>query len=312
MSSKKFASLIAAAALVTAGTVAYAETVTSLVARRYSRLLEFMKEKRLPNDEWQDSINEAGRTLRLKDLMRITIRSRDGLTLVGHWYPAENAKRTVICVHGWHGSWYRDFGSSSEYFHSLGCNMLYVEQRCHGESEGEFISYGIKERYDVLEWLKVAKRLGGELPIYLSGISMGATTVLMASEFLKEGEVAGITADCGFTSPHDIVKKCVQEAMHTSGGITMNAVNTVCRIHGGFSLKDVSAAEAVRHSVTPTVFFHGENDGFVPCEMSRVNFDSCAAEKEIYTFPNADHGMSYLVDTPRYQAIIEEFFTKHD
>lgn len=311
MPSNKLSGFLAVAALATAGVVAYSETVTSLVARRNSRLLEIIKKKQLPDEKWIESINEAARNLRQKNLKRITIRSNDGLTLIGHWYPAENAKRTVIAVHGWHGSWYRDFGSSSDYFHSLGCNMLYVEQRSHGDSEGEFISYGIKERFDILEWLKVAKRLTPELPIYLSGISMGATTVLMASEFLKEGEVAGITADCGFTSPYDIVKKCIEDALK-SADLTMAAVNTVCRIHGGFSLKDACATEAVKHSVTPTVFFHGEEDGFVPCEMSRINYENCAAEKELYTFPDADHGMSYLIDTDRYKSIIEEFFRKHD
>ena len=46
-------------------------------------------------------INENGELLKRTVTERVAIQSHDGLTLVGHWYPAENAKRIVVAMHGW-------------------------------------------------------------------------------------------------------------------------------------------------------------------------------------------------------------------
>ena len=66
-------------------------------------------------------------------------------------------------------------------------------------------AFGLIERFDCLEWVEWATaKCGSELPIYLCGVSMGATTVLMAAGLELPENVHGITADCGFTSPHAI------------------------------------------------------------------------------------------------------------
>ncbi len=62
-----------------------------------------------------------------------------------------------------------------------GHNVLMIEERAHLESEGHTITFGIKERYDALDWIRYAlQRFGEDTRIILVGISMGAATVLMA------------------------------------------------------------------------------------------------------------------------------------
>ena len=81
----------------------------------------------------------------------LEIRSRDGLKLVGHFLPAEaeEARGTLLLVHGYRSSPWTDFGIIYTYFHSLGWNILTVHQRAHGESEGKYITFGIKERFQI-------------------------------------------------------------------------------------------------------------------------------------------------------------------
>ena len=167
--------------------------------------------------------------------------------------------------------------------------------------------YGINERYDVLAWTNyVVKRFGEKQRILLAGISMGAATVLMASELNLPKQVRGILADCPYTSPAEIIS-----TVGKSKGIPMMLALPMAelgaRIWGGFSLSSVSALSTVRLARVPILLIHGEADKFVPCEMSRRIAGANPKLIELHTFPGAGHGLSYLVDTERYVNLVQEF-----
>ena len=90
--------------------------------------------------------------------------------------------------------------------------MLLPDQRAHGYSGGHTITMGVKERYDARDWTVWARsRFGPEVPIFLMGVSMGAATVLLAAGLNLPDNVCGIVADCGYTSPREITRKCLPE-----------------------------------------------------------------------------------------------------
>ena len=129
------------------------------------------------------------------------IQSVDGLKLHGFYLPAEHAKRFVILSHGYRGSRFGSLSFMAKYLHEHQCNLLFMEQRCCGESEGKYITFGAKEKWDVQRWaIYVSERNKEKLPIYLYGQSMGAAAVLMASGYRLPSEVKGLVADCGFQS----------------------------------------------------------------------------------------------------------------
>ena len=124
---------------------------------------------------------------------------------------------------------------------------------------------------------------------------MGAATVLMASEFDLPASVRGIIADCGYTSPRDILKKVIRQC-HLPVAPIYFLVRLGARAFGRFDPEAASAARALEKCRVPVLFIHGEADNFVPCDMSRENYVHCAAPKALITVPGADHGFSYLVD----------------
>ena len=160
----------------------------------------------------------------------IEIISHDGIRLVGHWYECENAKRVIIAMHGWRSSWSMDFGAISSFWHKNGCSVLYAEQRGQNNSGGDYMSFGLLERYDCLDWIYwVSERTQGLLPIYLGGISMGATTVLMTSGLDLPDNVHGVVADCAFTSPKAIWKYVVEKNLHLPYGLYSSIADDFCR-----------------------------------------------------------------------------------
>ena len=161
----------------------------------------------------------------------------------------------------------------------------------------------------MVSWATYACQLfGEEHPILLGGISMGASTVLMASGLDIPGNVRGIIADCGFSSPYDIMD-CVIRTRFRGVPVrpTLWLMGIFTRIFAGFGLKEASTFDAVAKSKTPILFIHGTADRFVPPEMSERAYELCAAPKALVLIDGAGHGMSYPVDKERVTASLFAF-----
>ena len=257
--------------------------------------------------------NRAGEKLKQSDCEAVEITSYDGERLVGHWRHCENAKRIILAMHGWRSGWNKDFGIISDFWHENQCSVLYAEQRGQNNSGGEYMGFGLLERFDCVEWIKwVSERCGEGLPVYLAGVSMGVTTVLMASGLDLPEHVHGIIADCGFTSPDEIWKHVTENNLHLSYGLRSAAVNGICRKKLQVEPAEYSTVEALKRNQKPVLFVHGTDDHFVPVEMTYENYKACAAPKRLLVVPGADHGMSYVVDQAGYQAAMLEFWNTYD
>ena len=235
----------------------------------------------------------------------ISIRSYDGLRLCGKYYSAENERALLILCHGYRSIPENDFSCAIEEFHNRGFGILLIDQRAHGKSGGRTMTFGVKERYDIHSWADyAAERFKGE-DIIIEGISMGASTVLMASSAPFPDYVKGLIADCGYTSPDEIIRH-VMKRLHLPG-ILYPIVRFSGRVFGGFDIQGCSALEECRKASLPALFIHGEGDAFVPCKMGRRNYEAYGGPKQMITVPKAGHGMSYVVDMPRVQRALDEF-----
>lgn len=263
---------------------------------------------------FMDFINQKSDALKNRDNEIIEITSKDGIKLVGHYIPAaKKANRLIIAVHGWRSIWHRDFGMVTDFWHNIGCDILYIEQRGQNNSEGDCMGFGLTERFDVLDWVNYSiDRFGNSLPIYLAGVSMGSATVLMASGLNLPENVHGIIADCGFTSPDDIWRHVAKNNLHIPYGIEQTFAYALFKKKTKYGLDEYSTVDALRENKTPILFIHGSNDHFVPVRMTYENFKACKAPKELLIVPGADHAMSYYSDTARYEEYTKRFFAKYD
>ncbi len=239
------------------------------------------------------------------------ITSFDGLKLHAKYYEYEPNAPIEIMFHGYRGSAERDLCGAVQRCFSIKRNVLLVDQRTSGESEGNVISFGVNESKDCLSWIDfVLKHFGEDVQIILTGISMGASTVIMAAGHALPKNVVGILADCGYTSAKDIIIKCMKQ-LRLPSRLLYPLVKLSARIYGHFDLEEDSPIEAIKNCHIPILFFHGESDDFVPCDMSRQNYEACSSPKRLVTVPGAGHGLAYLIDNDGYFRNLCEFFTEN-
>ncbi|MBQ9205783.1 MAG: alpha/beta hydrolase [Treponema sp.] len=239
----------------------------------------------------------------------ITVESFDGLKLVAYNLPAENAKGTWLLIHGHQSAPLREYAGLAKFFHELGYNVVLPYQRAHGKSEGTYITFGVKERYDIRDWLlKINEIYGDTLPLYMEGISMGCATVLMSLSFDLPANLQSVVADCGYTSPYDIMWKVAKKDKNVPlPRLVLGVGNKMAHILADFDFEEYDTFKGLRYNKVPVMFVHGTEDTFVPIEMTIANYQYCTSEKFLYLIEKAPHAISYFIDEEGYHKNLIEF-----
>ena len=257
-----------------------------------------------PNKEW----------LFAQELEHITIRARDGLTLHGDFLPAEyQSNKLAICGHGYTGCGLKDCVSIAVFFHRMGYNCLIVDHRAHGKSEGDYVGFGILDRFDMKAWVDcMEKRFEGNAEIVLYGVSMGATIAVMTAGLTSlSSSVKAVVSDCAFTSPYDVFAHILKRDYHLPPFPIMNINDMMCRRKAGYGFRDYSTLDAVQATGVPILFIHGRDDDFVPVWMSEKNYEMCRSPKDILIVDNAAHAASYYENKEAYEAKVKSFLEKY-
>lgn len=261
---------------------------------------------------YRDELLEGRKWVKSQPLADYSVTSYDGLVLRAKYVPAGDEKGIVLMMHGFRSSALHDFSLAIKIFHELGYGCLLPYHRAHGDSEGKYITYGVKERYDVVSWSEFLDREFPGVPVILDGISMGGATVLMASGLGLPENVKGIIADCAFTTPYEEFVHVMKQNFKMGPFPFLFTTRIYAKIRAGFRMKAVSTLDALKKNRLPLLIVHGEKDELVPYSMSERNF-AVAKENCDATFlsvPGADHGISFLIDRERYTGEVKKLLDK--
>ena len=271
--------------------------------KRFKKPLEMRGEQ---YEKFAVELKESVDNMLKEEYIPVEITSYDGLKLKARYYHFKDGAPTDIIFHGYRSFAMNDCGGGFKIAQEMGYNVLLPDNRGHGQSEGKNVTFGIKDRLDCLAWTYYLARKYPDSPQFISGISMGAATVLMASDLDFPKQVKGIVADCPYSAPEDIILKAAKD-MGYPAKVARPFVYAAARMFAGFRLNETSAMDAVKNAQVPVLIIHGEDDRFVPCEMSRKIFDACNGKKKLLIVKNAGHGLSYFADGDAYRKAVKDF-----
>jgi fermentation-respiration switch protein FrsA (DUF1100 family) len=247
-----------------------------------------------------------------QDFKNLELTSFDGLTLKGYYLPAKNpTNKTVIFAHGYLGHAF-DMGIFGEYYYEeLGYNIFMPDLRGHGASEGDYYGFGWHDRIDLHDWIdKLIELNGTDTEIVLHGLSMGGATVLMTSGEDLPNNVKAVIADSAYTSVYDLFAYLMKRMYRLPDQLVLPATSLVTKMRADYSLKEASALNQVKKTDLPILYIAGEEDTFVPAEMTEELFEN-TRHAEMKTFPGANHGESIVMHEAEYLATITEFLGRY-
>lgn len=284
------------------------------------RMAFYASRKRLPAEDvldlpdgkiylpYLDYMAQCAREVRAMPCREFWVTSFDGLKLYGRYFEYAPGAPVELMMHGYRGSAERDLSGGVRRAFQLGHSVLLVDQRCSGKSDGHVITFGICEHRDCLVWVdKLIEELGSDVRIILTGISMGASTVIMAAGQPLPENVIGVLADCGYSSAKEIIKVVIK-VKKLPPDVAYPFVKLGARLFGGFDLEEISPLEALPGCKVPVLFFHGKMDYFVPWKMSQEMYEICPSKKKLVLVSGAGHGLSFPIDPESYLRTMREFF----
>lgn len=239
----------------------------------------------------------------------VFVESFDNLKLFGKLYVLDEKKPIVISFHGYRGNYKDNNLGIKKFVFDNNYNLLLVCQRSHYESEGKTITFGIKERRDVAVWVKYISERFPNNKIILAGTSMGASTVLMASDLVMSKNVCGIIADAPFDSPLEVMYETIRRKKLPVKLVSILACNSGV-LFGDFNIKYHTSLKSVKKTKLPILIIHGKNDNTISYKLSEELYKSDKKKVEYHLIDNADHCASYFENPKLYLDIISKFIKK--
>ena len=310
--------ILATTALIpTAGVAAAGLVFFHKVFDRIEGVWGIERTDREPGDDqylpFRPKYEEVKRMIHTLPYEEVTITSFDGLKLYARYYPNPDAKRAILCAHGYRSTAIGDFYASFEHLYKE-ASLLLIDERSCGKSEGSYSSFGALEKKDVQLWAEwLDKRVRHKLPLYLYGISMGAATVLLASVLKLPENVKGVLADCGYTSGNDILHDVFKDSYKVKPRLMTKVLDLYAGRLGHFHLKDCDVRRALLNAKLPVRFMHGLEDDFVFPRNTQRNYDACSIEdKDILWVEGAGHACAAVCGGERYLAYMDAFFAERE
>lgn len=305
------------------GTVIGMGVVLNAMALGVMKWRLFRKTPKAPDPNKINSVDEMhNEYMRRKSLEWIKrqrkedmeIRSQEGLKLQGQYIhngdvvrAAGEPKKVVILSHGYTGYGYKDLIIFADFYARAGFDIIVIDQRSHGMSDGKLISFGALEKEDMIRWVRAAiDKAGSDCEILLHGWSMGAAIIYLAAAKGLPPQVKGLVYDCGYSVMEAQFFYTAKKEMHIPKALIwyiLQAMKSWCRVLCHFDMSDSAPLFVARNMKLPIFFVHGAQDQTVPAWMGRKLYECTdhAAYRDMLLVPGADHILSYARDRKGYE-----------
>lgn len=225
----------------------------------------------------------------IKECKEVDIFSYDNLKLHGYYFD-KGFDKVIIMFHGVHANGLFHFSIQTREFINRGFNVLVIDERAHGKSEGKYITYGQKEQEDVLSWISYVENVLNFQNIYLYGLSMGATSIALASPRF-DNKIKGMIIDCGFTNINELIDHIVG-SQHIPKQLFYHGLIFLAKHLADINFNDLTTVDRLKQTSTPAFFVQGTKDIVATQKFLMDNYNACSSKKEILEVEGAPHTLS--------------------
>ena len=229
----------------------------------------------------------------------------DGFKLVGEYFDFGEKKSVIIIAGRMESLLYSYY--FAEPFRRLGYNVLVIDNRSHGLSQGKYLSLGFKEYRDILRWGELLHDKFQQESIVLHGICIGSSAALFAlcapecPDYFR-----AMIAEGMYTTFNDTFVNHMKDGNHPVYPFTW-FVMLYIRMFGGADVVHDGPIKRIAQLKKPILFLHSKEDVFsLPEEVQRV-YDRCTSDKELVWFDKGAHSRVRINATEKYDDTITAF-----
>lgn len=214
------------------------------------------------------------------------------------------SNKFCILLHG-HATTREGAVRYGEPFYNLGYNLVFYDERGHGDNERTDITMGYKESMDLAEIINQLKAKYGDIEIVLQGVSMGAATALMTPKYIKD--IKYIVSDSSYLSLKSIMGELINKYIK-GAYLYVPYIDMFLKNQHHFELDDVEPYKVIEDTNIPILYIHGGRDVFVKAKNCDFLFEHTKSDiKEKWIFPSCGHGNSIIYEKEKYLEIIYNF-----
>jgi uncharacterized protein len=232
----------------------------------------------------------------------------DSVQLAGYYIPNDTAKATMICMSGISSCKERNIAFAKR-LHNIGMNVVLIDHRAHGESTGDYCTFGFYEKYDVQRVIDFILTKTKNPNIGIHGHSLGGAIALQTLEIeprLKFGVI-----ESTFTNFMDVTYEYSDDFIGWKNRILTNHVTAKSAAIAHFDRDKINPEESCRHITVPILLAHGTNDEKIPFAMGEKNFAALASkEKTFYPIVNGSHNHAQNDGGAAYWNVMKDFLQK--
>ncbi len=164
-----------------------------------------------------------------------------------------------------------------------GYNILAIDNRGCGKSEGKYTTLGWSEHYDLISWVNYLTNVDPASKIALFGVSIGANAIMNAvGDYLPNNVVCAVE-EGGFSDMKEVLRQGITKAMKADGKLVIPGINLLLKQILHFSIDDVNTARQLQQANIPMLFIQGTSTEFVSESMLFDNFYACGSDRELLT-----------------------------
>ena len=257
--------------------------------------------------EYAEKIDAASKALEKIPFEWVSVESEDGLKLSARFYKAENASKTIVCMHGFSSNSIRDFALITPHYLERGCNVLLTSERGHGESEGQYSGLGVLESKDVKVWVSEALKLAPHTDIFIHGVSIGAVAAALSCSEGLPNAVKGIISDSAFTRIWDIMCFQIRQVYKLTPFPILHIAEFFAKRFMKIGFRRERTLDSVKQAEVPMLFIHGGKDSTVPVYMCEALYSACTAPKAKFIAESAGYSEAMAMETEKYTEAVDSF-----
>lgn len=241
-----------------------------------------------------------------------TVRARDGLALAGWFIPAAESDRAVVLVHGHTTCRSCEFdGRFVEFAAGLqaaGFNILMIDLRAHGQSEGRRFTLGDHERWDVLGAVDWLQQRGFE-KIGVLGVSLGAAASAGAAADPAAGQtIKPLVLDSSFSDVREVLEMRFPEDSGLPNAFLPGSL-FMGRLLFDIDVNDIRPVDDLPMIEAPVMLIFSERDQRVPVSQFRAMV-TARPDAEAWLVTDAEHARIYNTHPEEYVARVSRFFAQ--